>query len=458
MNYMRYLSHIFIFLFLAGIIAFSSCRDEATTVGEKLFESSFKNYQTDTCTVLLSTVLSDSLATSSDTLCQIGHYHDTTHGDITASFFTEYNVTSTSLYKNRGSNSSLFENRYRFDSITVRFYSDSCNYVGDSLSGPQQIAIHKLKKNIELDDNGYLYNKSEAVYDPTPLTTISYIPHPNQKKKEIETRLPDSFGEDFFNLMLQSDDRMEQQIYFRDYFKGLAFLPTNSDRMLNGFQVNDSSFVIALYYHDITNTPIAEKAVFTPNKTLSFGKVKYDRTGTPLAALKPGYFNALPSSKTNNAAYLQGLTGLYTMISFPFLNDINAEGEMVSIEKAYLQLYPVRFSYGANYPLPKTLSLYTTDVNGVTQDLIYNLGGTAVQTGNLVTDDATYTETYYTFDLTSFMQSLLGTSGSSMKKLKLVLPNKDFFSSCKGVMLGDMDHPTSNVKLTLVYKTYNEKK
>lgn len=445
---MRRLIYIFIFILVAGAITLSSCRDEGTTVGSKWFESKFNNIQTDTCTVLFSTALSDSLATSGDTVCQIGHYSDTIRGDIRTSFYSEYTMPSNAINNDK---------RYRFDSLTIRLFA-SGDYVGDTLAGPQRIAIHKLKENIEMDDKGYLYNKSNASYEASPMSYISFTPHPGQRAKEIEVRLPDQLGQTWFDLMRDDDLHFRQQTYFRDYFRGLAFIP-DSKGMLNGFQVNDSSFVIAMYYHDITNTPTAMKMVFTPNKTNTFNKVTFDRTGTSIAAIQPGINNALPSSETDNIAHIQGLTGLYMMLDFPYINNLNAEGKMVSIESAYLQLYPVKKSYGDTQPLPKSLQLYSADTNGSTEDVIYNSAGTSVQTGSLVVDNNLYLNTYYTFDLTSFMQSNFGTIGTKRKKLKLMLPTAAFFSTCQGVLFGDRNFANENnkVKLTILYKTYNDK-
>jgi hypothetical protein len=452
---MKSRNYIFILLFLIGASLFSSCRDESTTVGSKWLESSFKNYETDTCTVTLSTVLSDSLATSGDSICQIGHYKDSQRGAIGAAFYTEYNVTSTKITFEKN-------NQYRYDSIQVRMYP-SGDYLGDSLSGPQEIAIHRLQENIEMDDNGYLYNRTNAKYDPTPLTTFTYKPHPGRKTKEITCRLPDEFGLDWFNRMLDGQKRLQEQVYFRDYFKGFVFKPTSklTNDNVSGFQVNDSSFTVILYYHDVTSTPTAKRAIFTPNTTRTFNKIDFDRTGTPLANLVPGINNALSTDKTSHTAHIQGLTGMYVMIDFPTLNDFNAEGEMVSIEKAYLQLFPVKYSYNDANPLPPKLQLYSTDTNGVTQDVIYNVAGTSVQTGSLVQDDITQLNTYYTFDITTYLQGILGTGGTNRKRLKLILPNSQFFSTCQGVLLADKDYYSDRhniVKLTLLYKTYNEQK
>jgi hypothetical protein len=445
---MRRLIYIFIFILVAGAITLSSCRDEETTVGDKWFESKFNNIQTDTCTVLLSTALSDSLATSGDTVCQIGHYADNVRGDISTSFYAEYSMPNNAINN---------DNRYRFDSLTIRLFA-SGDYVGDTLSGPQEIAVHKLKSNVEMDDKGYLYNRSNISYESSPMSTISFTPHPGQRAKEIEVRLPDELGKEWFDMMRDDDLHFRQQSYFRDYFRGLAFVP-KSKGMLNGFQVSDSSFVVAMYYHDITNNPTAMKMVFTPSTSNNFNKVVFDRTGTPIAAIEPGINNALSSSKTKNVAHIQGLTGLYMMLDFPYLNDLNSEGDMVSIESAYLQLYPVKKSYGDAQPLPSSLQLYSADTNGATEDVIYNSAGTSVQTGSLVIDNNLYLNTYYTFDLTSFMQTNFGTIGTKRKKLKLMLPTAAFFSTCQGVLFGDKDFANENnkVKLTILYKTYNNK-
>lgn len=168
-----------LFLFLS----FSSCLDESSAIGGKWVESSFRNVQTDSCTVSLSTILSDSLATSGDTVCQIGHRKDELWGTITASFYAEYELPSFSFND---------ETVYTFDSITIRLYS-SGNYLGDTLS-TQRIHMHRLTENIQLDDYGYLYSTTRTSYEASPLTSFSFKPTPGQRTKELEVRLPDNWG------------------------------------------------------------------------------------------------------------------------------------------------------------------------------------------------------------------------------------------------------------------------
>lgn len=91
----------------------------------------------------------------------------------------------------------------------------------------------------------------------------------------------------------------------------------------------------------------------------------------------------------------------------------------------------------------------------MTEDVITDLLGTSVQNGSLVTDEMAPENTYYSFDITSFLQNNLGAIGYNRKNLKLMLPDDLFFTTLKGVVFGDMQHTTNPVKLTLRYKVYN---
>ena len=151
---------LFFITLLISLLA--SCRDELSTAGGKWVESSLRTIQTDTCTVRLSTILSDSLATSGDTVCQIGTIDDPVWGKIKAAFYAEYDVPTVSFSENAD---------YRFDSITIRFYS-SGNYLGDTLS-PQRISLHSLSENLSLDE-GYLF---------TPLPWLPLLSPPPRAKQ-----------------------------------------------------------------------------------------------------------------------------------------------------------------------------------------------------------------------------------------------------------------------------------
>ena len=69
---------------------------------------------------------------------------------------------------------------------------------------------------------------------------------------------------------------------------------------VNGFQVNDSSFCITLYYHSLTEVITEKELVFNASTTLTFNKIEYDRNGTPLEDLQSGDDNALSTSLSNH--------------------------------------------------------------------------------------------------------------------------------------------------------------
>lgn len=433
------------FLFITLLISLlASCRDELSTVGGKWVESSLRTVQTDTCTVRISTILSDSLATSGDTVCQIGTIDDPVWGKIKTAFYAEYDVPGVSFSEDAD---------YGFDSITIRFYS-SGNYLGDTLN-PQRISLHSLSENLSLDE-GYLYSKSTVAYHATPLASFTFTPTPGKTTREHEIRLSDEWGLKWFERFQNGSREMESQEYFRDYFKGIAFIPEEGGSCINGFMVNDSSLCITLYYHQTKTDATELSASFPANSDLRFNQVSCDRSQTALSSLQSGINNGLPSEKSDHQAYLQGLTGMYLNIDFPFLNDLRAEGKLVTIESALLRLYLVKGTYGERYPLPESLTLYTADENNITEDVVTDISDSSVQTGSLVTDEMMGEETYYSFDITSFLQSNLGTVGYNRKILQLMLPDNLFFTTLSGFVFGDAGHPDSSpVKLTILYKTYN---
>ena len=86
--------------------------------------------------------------------------------------------------------------------------------------------MYPLTENIQLDDANYLYSTSNIAYDSqNPLSSFSFTPTPGRRSKELEVRLPDEWGKEWFNLLLEDNRVMESQTFFQNYFKGIAFIP-----------------------------------------------------------------------------------------------------------------------------------------------------------------------------------------------------------------------------------------
>lgn len=434
---------IFYFLLAIGIIC--SCQDESSSLGESLVSSSFRNIVTDTCTVQMSTLYVDSIETLGDSICQLGHYKDSIWGDVSSSYYAEFSQASFGIEE---------DHTYKLDSITFTLYH-SGNFWGDTLT-QQRINVYPIKYAISLPNNDKMYNRSKIAITNTPLFSFMFSPRPGRKEKKVEVRMPDSFGEKILNDIVAENEAFDSQTKFKAYFHGLAFVPENSDQCITGFQVNDSSMAIKLYYEDIYTQKIEKELSFSVNMNYAYTRVDHDRTNTPLAALKSGILNAVPSSKLNNVAYLQGLTGIYDEIEFPFLNNLQKYGDITSIESATLYLYPLAGSYNKINQLPSELRLYTANDDNVIEDQIYESSGTTVQNGNLVTDKTFGRDTYYSFDVTSFLQSNLGTSGINRKKLLLNMTDDDFKSTFSQVQFTNKRNEDRQVKLYVRFKVYTK--
>jgi hypothetical protein len=106
--------------------------------------------------------------------------------------------------------------------------------------------------------------------------------------------------------------------------------------------------------------------------------------------------------------------------------------------------------------MPSSLSMYTLDDSNVAQEAITDSYGTSVQDGSLVSDKSVANGTYYTFDITSFLQDNLGTFGMNRQNLMLMLPNSEFSTTLNGVTFGDQNREHNKLKLVVLYKIYNE--
>lgn len=431
---------------LAGaLIAFCSCRDENSSLGRSLVESSFRNIYTDTCTVDISTILMDSIATLGDSVCQVGYYNDSVFGKVKASYFAEFNANSFSPDN---------EKTYVFDSITLNL-QPSGHYWGDTLT-VQHVYVYPLKRTFPTLTGTSLYNTSVMPVEDSPLFSFRYTPRPG-KRKLLEVRMPDSFGQQLFDDMMNGKDFFDTQEKFRAYLHGLALVPDEMGNCVTGFMVSDSSFYIRMYYHVLDNVRTDCEMDIKVNTGYAFTHVDHDRADTPLAALtKGGALYATSSSRTGKRAYLQGLTGIYNVIEFPYLNNLMVNGDIVSIESAMLYLYPERGSYGVVSQLPSTLRLYVADDNNNTVDQIYDSMGTTIQDGSLTVDEMQKRDTYYSFDLTSFMQDNLGTWGMNRQKLFLILDDNDFVCTFDQVVFAnDATQASGQIRLDIRYKTYD---
>lgn len=441
----------------ALVIAFTACSDESSTLGGEWVSSDFSSVVTDTCAVKLSTVESDSVETSNLSSVQVGHYKDNNVGDVTTEAFVEY----ANAYFLRAYNVS-----YTLDSATIKIKWQG-DFVGDTTK-VLPINIYELSQNITLNQmTGGLYNSSAAVpWYPTKLAQINTYVYPSSTKKQYEYRLPDSIGQRFLDKVLNSQGQnvMKDQNDFRQYFRGLAFVPCGKPGILPNIQKNDSSLVLTVYYRG-DNSTAEQKLVFKPTNP-SFTKVIQDVSGSKLAEFSTlPYNNAVPSYDSGNVSFVQSTTGYYTKVEFPTLSNLLRTGQMVSITSAILYLYPAIGTYSNDTnPLPKQLSAYTASFNNATTSQLKSGTGSnaTAQTGNLQTVIGVPDIKYYTYDLTSYMQSNLSASDNDKQNIQLTFPTANANTSCKYLMFSNPSYNNGSInyrtKVVIKYTTYNSNK
>ena len=427
------------------IAVLCACQDDHSQLGRSLVESSFYNIYVDTCTVDISTILLDSIKTRGDSICQLGYYKDDSWGEVAAAYYAEYSKNSFSPNTNY---------TYTFDSLVLRMIP-SGHFWGDTLTR-QRISVYRLKEPIILDNDDDLYNTTRLQTEDSPLFSFAYTPQPG-RKREVEIRLPDEIGRKLLNDIVLEDDYLDNQDKFKKRFPGLAFVPEAGGTCITGFMVNDTAMCLNLHYHEMANEPIEQTLTFSVNADYAYTGIRHDRTGTPLAGLESGIESLVHSCDMGNRAYMQGLTGYYNQLEFPSLNDLQDEGEIVSIEKATLYLYPLAKSYNEVNQLPDDIRLYITDENNVLEDYVYGSDGVTVQSGNLTIDRFYGKETYYSFDLTEFIRNNFGTWGMKRQKLLMSLTDEESTTTFKQVIFTNAPDKDRQCRLDVRFKIYNEK-
>ncbi len=144
-----------------------SCYDENGTYGSDLVDSAFRNIRIDTSTVVVTSVLIDSLETSGKNVALVGRYKHSLWGVVSSYSFIAYE---------RPSYGTDPDETVVLDSLVLSLAFDG-RFVGDTTL-QQTLSIYQLTEKIVLNDNGYLYNNSSVSYAPEALAVCSFKPKP----------------------------------------------------------------------------------------------------------------------------------------------------------------------------------------------------------------------------------------------------------------------------------------
>jgi hypothetical protein len=371
----------------------------------------------------------------------VGSYADPEFGTLTASSFFRVNPpASVNLPADA-----------EYDSLRlVMLYN---GYVVGDTNKPYTIRTHRLTGKLKKREDGYLYNTSVTAYDPDPLGAVSLVPRPNTYDT-LAIRLDDDLGRELFYLLDEDDPIILENELFYNYFNGFTLQYEETNQAVLGFDFpsrNTASDqvtypVMRLYYHyfDFENrSKYIDFPVGSENVSLQYNQFAIH---DPLVDFPSQQRDKLPASQTGNKTYVQAGIGVITRLEIPYLRNILALHENIIVMKAEIQIEPVRATYGI-YPLPEDVRLYGSDaVNRFEPSFIVG--------ADLTIDEIYQEETWYTFDVTTFIQNKLVEETDETPSLLFTIAPDNLYKTFERIVVGSQHHPDNRIKLKLYYLTY----
>jgi hypothetical protein len=468
-------------LAFCSLLFLSACEDP-TEIGVNQPQSNqIGVFFTDTFTLKTSTILLDKVVAAAPnnypSTLLAGRYNDPLFGNITAQSYT-------TVYQGTKFNPG---EAFVSDSLVLYLFYD---YSYGDVNQPQSLSVHYL--NDSLDYNKTYYHTDEVAYGQA-LGNATFLPKfrlSNDTSKEdtlrsLKIKFEETVGKELGNLILNLPTLSNDISKFNKTFKGLALIPEPSNTGILGFNTYDyylttnrpASF-LRLYYHNNTEagkqlkqdfflgnffvppTNTVTRSIFTGS---SFNQVKADRSGTALAGLSLN--NPIPSSQSENVAYIQSALGIATKIEFPFIRSFREKGR-VGINKAELIIQATPASSSKNLSLPSEVVL--AESNGENQ-IAQNSAGVSLyvqQEGVGVNQTAAPASAFlssgnYNFTFTSYLQAMLSgidlTDGEIVSGKKtnrgLILMSSPFYNSAslKPGIQGGLIKGNSQIKLRVHY-------
>lgn len=368
--------------------------------------------------VELSTYKTDSFLTSGHTVFTVGYHNDPLLGKINAASYTELQLPSENPLKNQN---------VTFDSLVV-LLKPGGSYYGDT-SLPVYLTVHRLAENIknEEDDNNSYFTPRKFATEALPVGQKTVVIRP-LKDTLISIRLPNTLGLELFQKFKSNATEIQTNASFIKYFKGLRIgVDTLLTNTLFYLLPHAGATVMRLHYRLNGTVSVEKELNFYINSQKQSNNITTNHQSGIYASFTPFKRQLKASSTLNNKAYLNSNAGCYIKISFPNLLSLKELYPYVNILKAELVVKPSPGSYSYPYQLPPVLHLTTTDDENRPLQAVTDPSGQTL-TGNLTIDNLYGINTKYSYDITSYIKSLID-AGSFSTSALLLLPPSTFSDS-----------------------------
>jgi len=445
------------FLAVISLLFGFGCAEEPGGLGVLYsdFDQDYGVVLVDTITVEVSTVLLDSLPTSSKGLLQVGGYDDDKLGTLRAEGYFQIG------------NGDVWEPSTQafFDSL-VLIVKYSGYYYGDT-TAETTLEVKRIQQDFKtyslpqfwisegqysaLYAPGSLYNQSAVRCEDTPLGSKTIRPRPSSLDSLI-IRLDDNLGKEWLQLAQNKSDTLTDRSKFLEYFKGMG-LANNSSNPTCVIGFNTEELSIRLYYKQYEGEQLVQQFQNFPfaSDLFNYTQITSDRSGTPLETLSKEN-NELSSLETNEEVFIQSGVGIATKVNFPYIRKMIDLKNLLMVNQAQLVIQPLKNSYTKDLPLPQNLTLYETDKSNLPLvQLFADFSLENYQSAYIKTDEEFNNSTGYIFSITEYIQILLSTEGNLDKGLLLMPPEDELGKSVNRVYLGADKEGTYRVKLKVWY-------
>ncbi|RZL12771.1 MAG: DUF4270 family protein [Hymenobacter sp.] len=305
-------------------------------------------------TVKASTVLRDSVVTSTSNNLLVGRTYDPLLGTLTARSYFRLGAT-TGL---------RIDPLFRYDSLVLVMKPTTYRY-GDTTKTQALVEVHRLLDPISATRPSFASSKlTNLRYDTKNVLNQGGTPPRGLARRAATLRIPldKSFGQDI--LANAQSGRLTTQDDFDVYLPGLVLTPADGDNAaIIGLSATSTDAAMTLYYHDPANPTVSLNSTFS----LSLGgrhffQVDAVRNGS-VGYLPTTSLQAVPSAPTGEQTYIEGVLGLQTKLEFPYLTNIQQFGNNLTITSATLTALVPSASLTPYLPAPPSLVVSTSTVD-----------------------------------------------------------------------------------------------
>ena len=465
--------------FISILALFTACNSngfEEHEIGGNLIDQSTDVLMIDTFTVESSTVKLDSVTTSGFSTVLLGKYNDPYFGNVRSDFFGEVDLASPFTLRTTDGQKVFVE----FDSLVFIMYHEpnKLRFVGDTLA-EQTISVHRVTEEFDLPDNKLSYKAHDKLaYETEALGSKTFIPRltlnsvieaikdldPLSEKGGIRIRLDDALGLDIIDKVNASDEILEDQVKWLNYFKGVVLKAGDNNSAIFSFQTG-TGMKMRVYYHDkeydqagvlrYYDLPVTANNLNFTNHSSDFmsDEYSYIQKINDIENLR----DDLSSEETDDLCFVQGGTGLMTKLRIPHIELLNRMGLAGGILKAELVFSPEKDSYDKDlYPLPYSrFELYSTNKKNLFVSGIVNPSTNSQLTSTYVYNPRYIDESYYSFDITSYVNNILLNGQEYDNALLITLPFQTIGNSVERLVIDNDRHSDTRVKLEVTYVVQN---